>query len=183
MEIWKDIPEYEGIFQASSYGRIKRNAREWYSGKNNSIYKRIEEGIVKTRVLNTGYEVCSITKDGIKKVKRVHVLVALAFIPNPDNKPQVNHKDGNKLNNNVENLEWVTEKENAIHAVKTLKIGERKHCTVYERILMYQDYKNGMSVKDLSKKYNEEYMYVYINTVLRDRNNVQSFKVYRLSNG
>lgn len=62
------------------------------------------------------YEQVDLYKDGKRTVKKVHVLVAEAFVPNPDNKPEVNHKDGNKHNNRADNLEWVTHKENCRHA-------------------------------------------------------------------
>lgn len=63
-----------------------------------------------------GYEIVDLYKNGKRKTVRVHRLVAEAFIPNNDNKPEVNHIDGNKHNNNVDNLEWVTKKENCRHA-------------------------------------------------------------------
>ena len=65
-----------------------------------------------------GYERVVLTKDGIRKTYSVHKLVALAFIPNPENKTTINHIDGNKRNNNVSNLEWATEKENQNHKWK-----------------------------------------------------------------
>lgn len=65
---------------------------------------------------NVGYYQCNFYKDGKKKYVRVHRIIAETFIPNPENLPQVNHKDGNKLNNNVSNLEWSTNRENTIHA-------------------------------------------------------------------
>ena len=67
----------------------------------------------------SGYKVVYFKKGNTKTSKQVHRLVAQAFIPNPENKPQVNHIDGNKHNNNVDNLEWVTVSENAIHALNT----------------------------------------------------------------
>lgn len=65
------------------------------------------------------YQKCVLKINGKPTMKYIHRLVAEAFIPNPDNKPEVNHKDGNKLNNNVSNLEWVTLSENRLHAYKT----------------------------------------------------------------
>lgn len=101
-EIWKDINGFEGYYQVSSTGRIK-NVRT------NSI-KKLTTG-------NTGYAYVYLYKNNNKSNLTVHRLVAQAFIPNSDNLPQVNHKDGNKLNNNVENLEWCTAKENIRHII------------------------------------------------------------------
>ena len=78
---------------------------------------------MKTSINHKGYEQIYICVNGKKKTTFVHRLVALAFIPNPKNLPQVNHKDGNKLNNNVDNLEWVSDNTNQIHAFRNnLKI-------------------------------------------------------------
>lgn len=74
--------------------------------------------LLKPKIDRYGYETVVLTKDGIRKNYTIHKLVALAFIPNPENKKTVNHKDGNKLNNNVSNLEWATEKENQNHKWK-----------------------------------------------------------------
>ena len=77
----------------------------------------LKEKIMKTRVLR-GYETVGLTKDGEQRTKPVHRLIAQAFIPNPQNKPEVNHIDGYKLNNDLGNLEWVTTSENHRHAFR-----------------------------------------------------------------
>lgn len=100
-ELWHDVPGYEGLYKVSSYGRIKRNGR------------------LKTfRVDRGGYYTVWLSKESEQKNYKVHRLVAQAFIPNPQNKLTVNHIDGNKQNNFVENLEWATHSENIIHANK-----------------------------------------------------------------
>lgn len=86
--------------------------------------------LMKPRKDSHGYLQADLYKDGKCKQFRVHVLVAKAFIPNPENKPQVNHIDGNKTNNTVENLEWVTPSENMKHAFKT---GLSKSNSIYQR--------------------------------------------------
>lgn len=117
-EIWKPIEGYEGIYSVSNYGRVKRLQRTMYnSGTKGGIYT-IREKILTPRV-NTkrhGYCEISLHKNGKEKRFKIHRLVAIAFIPNPQHLPEVHHKDGNKKNNNVSNLEWVTSKQNKEHA-------------------------------------------------------------------
>lgn len=112
-EIWKDIKGFEGCYQVSNLGRIKSLPREIYNGKGH--YTSTEK-ILSGHMITNGYLQVELKKDNKRNLKLIHCLVAEAFIPNLDNKPQVNHKNGNKTKNNVDNLEWCTNSENQIHA-------------------------------------------------------------------
>lgn len=108
-EIWKDIPDYEGLYMVSNLGRVKSLSK----------YHHKREQILKNKLTKDGYYETTLFKNGKAKYIRTHRLVAFAFIPNTFNKEQINHIDGNKLNNCVENLEWCTLQENKDHAIRT----------------------------------------------------------------
>ena len=103
---WKDIPGYEGLYCVSKDGEV-------YGVKRGKLLKPF--------ITEKGYALVDLYKNNVRKHKKVHRLVALAFIPNPDNKEQINHIDFDKLNNKVSNLEWCTNDENQSHAAKMRK--------------------------------------------------------------
>lgn len=110
-EIWKPVVGYENLYSISNFGRVKSLN---FDGSK-------QEKIMSPYMVH-GYKRIRIFKNKKARSVGVHRLVAEAFIPNPDNKPFVNHKDGNKSNNITSNLEWVTQSENTIHAFEVLKI-------------------------------------------------------------
>ena len=114
-EVWKDIDGYEGSYQVSNYGRVRSKDRVSFSGR------KLKGRVLKQKV-NKGYYVIGLYKDGKQFGETVSRLVANAFIPNSENKPEVNHIDENKANNHANNLEWVTPKENSNHGTRNSKV-------------------------------------------------------------
>ncbi len=115
-EIWKDIPDYIGYYQASNLGRIK--GLERFVNAKFGSKRKVSERIVGLSVGQNGYKYCTLANMGNNETVRVHQIVAKVFIPNLKNKKQINHIDHNKTNNKVDNLEWVTPSENRIHFLK-----------------------------------------------------------------
>ena len=117
MEKWKEISGYNGNYLISDQGNIKSIARIIYR-KDGTSY-RVTERILKHHIGDKGYHQVNLVCNGKNKYPLVHRLVAETFIENPQNKDQVNHIDGNKNNNTVSNLEWVSCSENILHAYRT----------------------------------------------------------------
>lgn len=109
-QIWKSVVDYEGLYEVSNQGNVR------------SLHKETKELSIANS--KRGYRVVSLYKDGNATMKNVHRLVAQAFISNPENKPCINHKDFNRLNNYVENLEWCTYAENNLHSIEEGKKGK-----------------------------------------------------------
>lgn len=122
MAIWKSVKGFEGFYEVSDTGEVK--ALERLVENNGSLQHKHE------RILKAGssgrYKIVSLCKEGKIYPRLVHRLVAEAFIPNPDNKPNVDHIDTNPLNNNVDNLRWVTQSENALNPKTREKLSNAK---------------------------------------------------------
>ena len=131
-EIWKDVENYEGIYQVSNLGQVKSLDR-WVNSsiKNNNKVMKKGKKLKKYVDSKTNYEYVKLSIYNKVKKSYIHRLVAQAFIPNPENKPQVNHIDGDKCNNRMNNLEYVSEKENMRHAFDNglvkIKKGRQHH--------------------------------------------------------
>ena len=131
IEIWKDYKDYEGLYQASNLGRM-RSLDRWVKSKSGSV--RLCKGkILKPFTTKNGYLQVCLWKNGKVKTFYVHRLVAEAFLPNPNNLTEVNHKDENKLNNNAENLEWCDREYNCNFGTRN----ERDALTKSKPVLQY----------------------------------------------
>lgn len=128
-EIWNDIDGYKGKYQVSNLGRVKSLYHVVI--RKNGHPMPINEKILKPGVSSNGYFTIVLAKNGNKNTRTIHRLVASHFIENIDNKKEVNHKDGDKLNNRVSNLEWVTPSQNIKHSydtgLKTILTGKYSH--------------------------------------------------------
>lgn len=130
-EIWKPIKGYDGIYEISNFGRVKSLERKVYANFKFGKTRTYKERILKPGIVN-GYKQVKL-RDNSNKIVYVHRLVAEAFINNPKNYNTVNHKNGNKQDNRVENLEWCTQKENVRKAWETglCKVDEAKILSGY----------------------------------------------------
>lgn len=113
-ELWKDIPNYEGLYQVSNLGRVK-------SFRKSTKYHCKNEYILKPNIASHGYAEVTFYKNTIRHKFLIHRLVASAFVPNPDNLPQINHKDENRTNNTADNLEWCTAEYNNAYGTARIR--------------------------------------------------------------
>lgn len=160
-EIWRDIIGYEGFYMISNKGRVKGLKRKI---SKNGILALHKEKIRKQGMCGSGYWNVSLCRDGIVKNKMVHRLVGIAFIPNPENKREINHKNNIKTDNDVNNLEWATPRENQLHAIThgkthchTTGINNVRAKFTDEKIRefrgFYESNKNLISIRKMAKIY------------------------------
>lgn len=160
VEIWKPVKGYEKSYIVSNFGNVMSIPRE-YKSKDGKVFY-VDGKTLKKHDDTRGYDRVQLGKH---KKERVHRIVANAFIPNPMNLSEVNHKDGNKKNNNVENLEWISHKGNVLHAVETGLFGDRSKKAPPEIVKAireeYVPYDREHSTDALAKKYGMSASYVW----------------------
>lgn len=145
-EIWKPVPDWQD-YQVSTFGRVKS-------------FRKDEPRIIRPTLSTKGYLQLELHKAGAERTFKVHRLVGTTFIPNPESKPQINHKDGCKINNFVGNLEWATQSQNMRHAydIELQPSGENRCGAMFtnEQILYIRDNPDGLSVREFAKKFSVE---------------------------
>lgn len=155
VEVWKDVPEWEDCYQVSSFGRIKSKDKVRHKMRQGKPVEAFYKGKLRSHKISEQGYCISHFRDGERSSHpTVHRIVALTFIGNPSNKPTVNHKDGNKQNNNVANLEWATHSEQTLHAFDTGLLKPRG-APVYSPEFKQRVYEyyvtTGCSIKELSR--------------------------------
>lgn len=147
MEIWRDIDGYEELYQVSNLG----NVRSLGNGKSNNC----KEKILKCYKDTSGYPFVRLYKNGVSKSYKTHRLVASEFIPNPNNFPQVNHKDEIKTNNMVDNLEWCTCEYNINYGTRNKKISKPIYSVdkTTNEITFYQSINDAQRLTNINKSH------------------------------
>ena len=164
-EKWRDIPDYEGLYQASSYGRIKASART-INYQNGKIVQRKER--IMSLIKGYGeYLTIGLCKNKKRHLCYVHRLIAITFIPNPSNLPYINHKDENKYNNKVDNLEWCTQSyntkyNNAMRRRLDTRFKNKSH-GAEKKVYQYDLQGNLIKIWDSLISINRELGYKYTN--------------------
>ncbi len=159
MEIWKEIPGYEGFYEASTIGRIRSLNRVVRQHNGNTQTKK--GVILKSSIDRIGYENVALSRENKLKSFKVHRLVAMSFIDKVEGQNEINHIDCNKLNNNVANLEWCNRLQNIKHAIKNNLIKYHYGDSHHSNIVKSKDhskinemyYNEGKRVKDIANIY------------------------------
>ena len=157
IEIWKNIQGYEGLYQISNLGRVK------------SLHYN-KEKILKPNKYGAGYYGVALSKNNKHKRYSIHRLVAIAFIPNPNNLPQVNHKDEDKTNNRVDNLEWCTNEYNMNYGTRNERANEKISETVRKK------FENGY-ISPFKNKHHTEDVKNYLSEINSNANHPRATRV------
>lgn len=147
MEIWKSIKNFECLYEVSNYGNVRSVSRKVLNNGSYSGYTNIKSKVLKQTKNRLGYHVLTLFKNGKRHFKIVHRLVAEAFLDNPNNYSEVNHKDLNKSNNYFANLEWCSREYNVNHFYKS-----KSKTSKYKGVSFQKDRNKWVSFIDIDKK-------------------------------
>ena len=140
-EIWKDIPGYEGLYKISNYGRVKSLKRYRPNGSKSQL---VPEKIKKGTDNRCGYLVVTLSKSSKTKKNYIHRLVGIAFLPNPFNLPEINHKDEDKSNNKIDNLEWCSSLYNTNYGTGIIRGRKKREENGFMRKIDMYDLKGNL---------------------------------------
>ena len=154
MENWYDVKGFEGTLQVTKSGKVRTKDRFVEYSPYGKKRKQFCKGSVLNQAPDSKGALCVwFTHNKRNMSRRVHRLLALTFLPNPENKPQVNHKDGNRKNNHIDNLEWATQEENMYHAkINGLTNQPKINWEVAQEIIRRYD-QGGITQKELAEEY------------------------------
>lgn len=183
-EVWKDIPEYNGLFKISNKGRVLSKQRKvrYVHAVSKDVFYRLKNSTIRKLTINkkNGYSYVSINNNGKTKTHSIHRLVAKAFIKNNNNNLVVNHKNGIKTDNCSSNLEWVTLKENSKHASLKgfIKKGSKHYKSFLSEIDIVEILKSDDKISEIAKKYNTNYRCIWqIKKGITRNNQIQELTV------
>ena len=188
-EIWKDIQGYEGFYQISNLGNVK--SLERVIDKGNGILQHRKERIMNKRESVDGYYVAKLNVNKKSKSIAIHILVARHFIDNPNNYPEVNHKDCNRKNNQVDNLEWCTHQQNVEHSKQLGHYKTKSGCDNpnYKNDTLKTKYKNNPTLAKINNSRPREQngrcvkIRMMNNDVIKDFNFIGEAAEYLIVNG
>ena len=188
-EIWKDIQGYEGFYQISNLGNVK--SLERVIDKGNGILQHRKERIMNKRESVDGYYVAKLNVNKKSKSIAIHILVARHFIDNPNNYPEVNHKDCNRKNNQVDNLEWCTHQQNVEHSKQLGHYKTKSGCDNpnYKNDTLKTKYKNNPTLAKINNSRPREQngrcvkIRMINNDVIKDFNFIGEAAEYLIVNG
>lgn len=172
----KEIPGYEGIYSATSLGRIYSHRRLQKNGKR---FIKCGGKFFNVRLNMDGYPILNLSANGKCKTVRVHRLIAKTFIPNPYNLPEINHIDGNKLNNSIENLEWCNHRHNLNHAMTAKLLPYKKASKFYG---LYRNDRNSINRKPWAAQTRVNKKHIYIGSYNTEIEAAQAYNNYIINN-
>lgn len=146
IEEWRPVVGHEGLYEVSNLGRVKSLERDCVTGRGG--VQHLKERFLNTDKKKTGYFQVCLFKNGVRKYYLLHRLVAQAFIPNPLNLPEVNHKDENPANNAVWNLEWCDSSYNKSYGTRTTKANQTQKTREKKRLPVRQYLPNGLFIAE-----------------------------------